>query len=322
MGLQKTDLERWIEIDKSYLQKYQIKKSLIHTHRDEVTCASPECKGPAHEALLLLVDVLTQRYPSMFVKPNGHSIKNLVTGDMWDLKPSSTNWEKYHPLEVMGLLATDDFFILENDPTTGVTALKGGCVCFPGKRICEPHLYLSDSADNQLTAGWKIEERVGLSLWQIHAGKVPHYEQALSKSMDRFFLRMKSGNLTSRFNYAIDDSDDLFRRHSHHNLSNEHDAPLLKLEDLHLRVERQVLQRLPESGALLFSIRTYVTPITEVTKDRAVAEALRTSTRSYDEKLSAYKNQPLWNDALQKHLSEVLGDDDLRQDSAVAEAAE
>lgn len=127
--------------------------------------------------------------------------------------------------------------------------------------------------------------------------------------MDRFFQRLKVGSVVSRFNYAIDDSDELFHRRSHHNLSlPEGDGP--KLSDLHLRVERQVLQRLPKTRALLFTIRTYVTPITEVTKDREVAAALRTSVNSYTDDVAKYKNKNVWDKLLQKHLSEILDIDE------------
>jgi hypothetical protein len=154
-----------------------------------------------------------------------------------------------------------------------------------------------------------VEERIGLSLWEIHAGKVPQYESKLAKSMDRFFMRLKVGSVISRFNYAIDNSSELFLRNPHHNLTPEQllgDPP--KLEDLHLRVERQVLQRLPKTRALLFTIRTYVTPITKVTEDKEVARALRTSIGSYTEDLNRYKNKVLWDATLQKHIATVLGE--------------
>lgn len=149
---------------------------------------------------------------------------------------------------------------------------------------------------------------MGLTLWEIHAGKVPQYEAKLAKSMDRFFLRMKVGSSICRFNYAIDDSDELFHRHSHHNLTAEQLERPPKLDDLHLRVERQVLQRLPKSRDLLFTIRTYVTPIKEVTQDKEIARALRTSVGSYSEDVACYKNRSLWHATLEEHLSEILKD--------------
>lgn len=67
----------------------------------------------------------------MFRLRDSHVIENLVTGDVWDLRPNATTWEKHHPLEVMGLLATEDFFLLYNGDD-GQTTLKAAGVCFPG----------------------------------------------------------------------------------------------------------------------------------------------------------------------------------------------
>lgn len=130
--------------------------------------------------------------------------------------------------------------------------------------------------------------------------------------MDRFFVNLKVGSSIQRFNYAIDDSDDLFHPHSHHHLGADTQQKIPNLADLHLRVERQVLQRLPETGALLFSIRTYVTPITTVCADIKVAKALRTSTRSYSEEIAKYKNKPLWDKVLDDHLDVVLRGEGLK----------
>ncbi|KAL6851166.1 hypothetical protein ACO1O0_008294 [Amphichorda felina] len=289
MGLKTTNVENWIEIDETYLVKYQLKRKVYQEHWDEAVAVLPGCGEGAFEALELLKETLVRRYPTMFKLLEPHLIHNLVTGDVWDLSSDASTWEKHHPLEIMGLLATDDFFLLFNDAETGETTLRAAATCFP--------------------AGFKIEERIGQSLWGIHAGKVPQYESKLAKSMDRFFQRLKVGSVVSRFNYAIDDSDELFHRRSHHNLSlPEGDDP--KLSDLHLRVERQVLQRLPKTRALLFTIRTYVTPITEVTKDREVAAALRTSVNSYTDDVAKYKNKNVWDKLLQKHLSEILDIDE------------
>ncbi|KAM0549851.1 hypothetical protein ACHAPJ_009293 [Fusarium lateritium] len=289
MGLKNTDVENWIDLDYTYLEKYTLKKQLYREHRDGVLSVLPGCDDAAFEALELLKETLVRRYPSMFKLRDQHTIENLVTGDIWDLRRKAPTWEKHHPLEVMGLLATEDFFLLFNDLESGTTTLKAAGVCFP--------------------AGFKIEEKMGQNLWQIHAGKVPQYESKLAKSMDRFFIKLKVESAICRFNYAIDDSGELFHRHSHHNLTLEQLQNPPTLEDLHLRVERQVLQRLPKTRALLFSIRTYVTPITEVTEDLDIARALWTNVSSFDADVAKYKNKSLWEGTLQRHLAEVLGED-------------
>ncbi|CAH0055603.1 unnamed protein product [Clonostachys solani] len=221
----------------------------------------------------------------MFTKTE-HGIKNLITNDDWNLDREADTWKSYHPLQVMGLLSTEDWFIMKTDEDGETTRLVAGANCFP--------------------AGWKLRERVGQSLWEIHAGKVPQYEEKLAKSMDRYFLRLRADQAYMRFNYAIDLSSELFHIHSHHNLSEDNLNHSVTLEQLHLRVERQVLQRLPKSKAIAFSIRTYVTPITDVCKDLTVARALRTSVSSYSEDVAKYKNKALWNDVLMKYLDDIL----------------
>ncbi|KAL4926716.1 uncharacterized protein BDV17DRAFT_293295 [Aspergillus undulatus] len=100
---------------------------------------------------------------------------------------------------------------------------------------------LKETLVGRYPTGWKIESRIGKPLWGIHASRgVPQYGTKLAQSMDRFFQRMKPGSMISRYNYAIDNSDDLFHRRSHHNLTAEQ-VQTPELKDLHLRVERQVL---------------------------------------------------------------------------------
>lgn len=135
---------------------------------------------------------------------------------------------------------------------------------------------------------------------------MPHYEEKLAVSMDRFFQRLRVDSPVQRFNFAIDSSPELFHIDSHHNLTPDPAHPV-QLDDLFLRVERQFLQRLPRTRGIVFSIRTYVTPIREVTRDRDVAVALRANVDSLGPLMATYKNKPLWQDVLAAHLDEVVG---------------
>lgn len=63
-------------------------------------------------------------------------INNLVTGDKWDLRRDAATWKEYHPLQVMGLLSTEDWFIMQPDEKdSSVTRLRAGANCFPGKPL-------------------------------------------------------------------------------------------------------------------------------------------------------------------------------------------
>lgn len=177
-----------------------------------------------------------------------------------------------------------------------------------------------------------------MSLAEIHMPNVPHYASKLQTGMDRFFLRLSASQPYQRFNYAVTVSPELYHPESHHNLTPEilaarGDEGGKGIDGLWLRVERQTLLRLPTSGAVLFSIRTYMTPMREVTADKEVAKALRTQVESYGVEVAGYKNKGLWWDILKKHLDEVLPHEempgatpepiavprDIRQGAAVAE---
>ena len=152
---------------------------------------------------------------------------------------------------------------------------------------------------------------MGMSLAEIHLPNVPHYATKLRTSMDRFFLRLSPSQPYQRFNYAVTVSGELYHPESHHNLTPEvlaarGNGDSGSVDGLWLRVERQTLLRLPKSGAVLFGIRTYMTPVREVTADKAVARALRTQVESYGVEVAGYKNKGLWWDVLRKHLDDVV----------------
>jgi hypothetical protein len=125
----------WIEVDDTYLQKYQLKKKLYQNHRQEVLQVLPGCEEGIFESMHLLKDILVQRYPAMFRLRNRDTIENLVTGDVWNLDRHAETWKDRHPLEIMGLLATEDFFLLRTDPSTGTSTLNAATSCFPGESL-------------------------------------------------------------------------------------------------------------------------------------------------------------------------------------------
>jgi hypothetical protein len=128
-GLKQMDVKDWIEIDETYLERYKLKKQLFGSNRDDIIQILDGVEDAAFEGLELLVDYLPRRYPTMFRMASRSVIENLVTGDVWDRH--SSVWEKFHPLQVMSLLATEDFFIMQTD-AEGKSSLRAGVVCFPG----------------------------------------------------------------------------------------------------------------------------------------------------------------------------------------------
>ena len=164
-------------------------------------------------------------------KRDGDKLRNSLTNEVWDISNTTL-----HPLDQAGRLVQEDFCLLQSDGHH--YRLTAAAVCFP--------------------ANWRLSDKIGRPLNLIHE-PVPGYEQNLAQVVDRFFERLQPNNLVWRANWFIHGNPILFQPGS------EQAATQVTAENagdrLWFRSERQTLQRLPESGAVLFTIRTRVIPL-------------------------------------------------------------
>jgi hypothetical protein len=68
------------------------------------------------------------------------------------------------------------------------------------------------------------------------------------------------------------------------------------------RSERQTLRRLPKTGAVCFTIRTYFHPIVDIAKEDYVPGRLASAIRSWGEDVSRYKGKERYGDVLLEYL--------------------
>jgi hypothetical protein len=155
-----------------------------------------------------------------------------------------------HPLEAAGRLVQEDLILLvERD---GNLVCGGGSVCFPNR--------------------WHLAEKVGLTMAQIHA-PVHQLNEQLEHPIDRAMNRLTVERPFWRLGYGLLDTDALYQAvdGTAHPIS-ESVGP----SGYFLRVERETLRRLPVSGSILFTIRTYINSLCDVPPDAAerLADAL------------------------------------------------
>lgn len=101
---------------------------------------------------------------------------------------------------------------------------------------------------------WRLAGKMGLALTAIHA-PIHGYAEELAAGVDHFFTALQSGAIFGRANWFVVASgawrylpdDTPSARFAHVTAANAGDT-------LFLRCERQTLRRLPESGAVLFTI--------------------------------------------------------------------
>lgn len=108
---------------------------------------------------------------------------------------------------------------------------------------------------------WHPAEKIGLPLRALHA-PIQGYEEQLAAGVDRFMETLQSGSIYGRCNWFMAATGE--RRWLPDRPPQEafaHVTPDNAGQTLFVRSERQTLRRLPETGAILFTIGIYVEPL-------------------------------------------------------------
>ncbi|MBC8159705.1 MAG: DUF3445 domain-containing protein [Roseiflexaceae bacterium] len=169
-----------------------------------------------------------------------------------------------------------------------------------GRQVQEDLLLLSDAAEAgfPLIAGqlcfanmWCLDEKIGQPFLAIHA-PVPSFGPQLGRPSSLLLERLKPERPVWRLNWSIVANDwlNLTSRFAEANDSTkQHVSARNAGEQCFLRVERQGLVRLPASGAVLFTIHTYLSALAEECQDHERARRILGTLRSMPPEMLAYK---------------------------------
>ena len=270
MGLVACPEAAWIEIDERYPAELAERRGLLASRRADVFAALPGSEPARAEVLALLAAHLPARFPAWFRREGGR-LRNGLTGEEWDLDAPGCD-----PLELAARLVQEDLCIIR--PAEGGPVLEAGVVCAPTR--------------------WRITEKIGRPLMAVHAA-VPFYGERLGAPVDRFMAQIKPGRIAMRVNWSVVDSPALFQLEGKHRAERDPGFTAANAgERLHLRTERQTFRRLPESGAVLFTIRVHSYPLTRVAALPGVAARLAGAVRALPEEMGRYKSLPVYREAL------------------------
>ncbi|KAL3468039.1 Alg9-like mannosyltransferase family-domain-containing protein [Aspergillus heterothallicus] len=303
MGLRNMKFDEWIELDNHYLQYHADKSKRIKERGDKCCATAPEAWDAAIELLEELTSYLPERYPAMFRKTST-GLTNIITNETFDITQRPLPED---PMQICARLVQDDLAIMIEKPD-GEYYLLAGAVLLAGF--------------------WRLSDKYGMRLSDIHySGDVPGYKEKLEKGMMNFFRRLKPEDAVVRNNYFIQVDDNLAWSHS---IGSE-DSPSVSwntaeknkaIEHHFFRSERQSLRRLPKSGGVVFTIRTYFEPITDVVKEDYVPGRLASAIRSWGEDVSRYKGKEKYGEVLleyldKKHEEQVARGLDLEKEDEV-----
>ncbi|KAM0440663.1 hypothetical protein ACHAQK_005637 [Fusarium lateritium] len=235
MSLKKLDPDFWLEIESTYCERIAQRKALYAKHGTHVLQALPGSELACKELMEMVIQFLCARYPQSF-ELHGKVFINHILGEKQDL-------DHIEPLHFLLNHIPEDFALTLRDPATGRYSFRAGVVCS--------------------SVGWKLSEKIGLGLPEIHA-TVPDYKEKMEFSMDRFFTKMPTSSPIQRGSWGLEVGQPLFIPSEDPEFKiRESQSPSLSEEEVHLRVDWQTLRRLPLSGAIVFNFKALFTPITE-----------------------------------------------------------
>jgi hypothetical protein len=129
---------------------------------------------------------------------------------------------------------------------------------------------------------------------------------------------LKPGRLAVRYNWSVHEAPTLFQPSGHGRGAFD---PSITPENaggsLWLRVERQTFRLLPESGVVVFGIRTHVTPLAAVVAVPGEASRLAAAVRGVPVEMERYKSLMPFRAALLGYLDDSAAAVDERARSAL-----
>lgn len=160
-------------------------------------------------------------------------------------------------------------------PETAASVHEDMCLL---QRFADEDYYRLIGAAVAWPTDWHPKDKLGLPLRALHA-PIAGYEEQLATGVDRFMETLRAGQIYGRCNWFIAPTGE--RRWIAQGEPQEqfaHVTPENAGETLFVRSERQTLRRLPETGAILFTIGVYVAPLASLSPENLAAMATSVQT--------------------------------------------
>lgn len=169
-----------------------------------------------------------------------------------------------HPLDAIARHVQEDLVVMAE--RNGRMVFVAGSVCFPNR--------------------WDLRSKLGRTMAEVHE-PVALLNDQLEGVIDDVLRRLTPERPLWRLGWGVIDTDDLYQPLDGTAAPRPVDAPPAAH---HLRIERETLTRHPNTGCILFTIRTHQMPLPEVKLvDAASAAALADAIASMPDPIGDYK---------------------------------
>ena len=217
----------WLVVDEAFGGQMALRDRLLRERRAAVYAMTPGAEGAAADLLELILAHLGPGY-----RRQGDGV----------IRPDGVRvaLDADPPLVTAARLVQEDLCLHQPGPS-GEHVLTGAVLCFP--------------------ASWTLSEKIGRPLTAIH-GPVAAYDANMAARVQRLFDAIRCDRPLWRQN-ALVYADPLLHQ-PRPEAAPRRDAPGL---GQYVRSERQCFVRLPSSDAVVFSIHSYVLPLSALSAD-------------------------------------------------------
>lgn len=286
MAIRKMEPQETFLVELTYKERTDLRKRVIESkYANQVRACNPCAEEALREFYDSTMAFMTERYPMIFTLGE-KGIFNTVRNESFPLTSKGMTTDEI--LSVCACNLEDDFLILQKDGPEG----------------SDGEYYLRAGVSGN-PAGFDPLKKFNTKLTDIH-GPVPMYNDKLQKLMNKYFSRVEPGQFVVRNNWLVQSHCKLVALTENHAPEGADELPPLdhtKLDfnEVLLRVERQLLYRLPKTRSLVFIIRTYLTPMT-VVRDEGLGEDLCGAIDGLPSGMKHYKRAAEWGPAVQAFM--------------------
>lgn len=277
------------EIDLAhYHSQVQRRRAMLQERRAEYFRGGEHTLTAQWDVLALVLGDLAASYPAHFqLERRGRDWRwrNLLLDEACDFRFGDAASLPCEPLEWVGRQVQDDLVLVSG---AGEHRMLGGLLCFGN--------------------AWSVGSHTGKAFLEIHQPTPPATMPAVQAGY-RVLDQLRPGKSIWRLNWNFKFSGELdltTRQQPRYAAQAARRISGLTVEsvgrDVFLRVERQTLTRLRESGAVLFGIHTYLSRLEDEAADPQRARSMLAVLRSAPPDVKEYKGIVAFEEVLVRYL--------------------
>ena len=270
LGLRSCTEEDWLPLedpfgdDMARSRQIRLKTTLSEKQYEDVFSALSATESASAEVLAMICSYLQTFHSSRSIRPDKH----------------------LHPLDAAARLIPEDLLVLAPRPVDSDERERNSEWHLVAASVCFP-------------AHWVLAEKMNRPLSNIHE-PVPHYKERLETPLDRFFTYMEVGIISTRMNWSLQFGNTLFVPHREARLPAQGQEAI---QQIFVRMERQTLRKLPQTGHILFTIRTSLVPVMAWKNTPHAIADLVTMMDEMSPATRAYKGVDLYQDTLRQQIN-------------------